>query len=204
MPLRDRAVIELEKDGRVGEFHLPGASTTNALEREMLFGARGQLVREAFSLLTGGGGGEGRAGFDLDAGQGRDQITLEFSHGSEGTYSPPLQWGDGSGEKPYDVTGGHAQDQEQALQWWARNSKTDSKNPGKLYWGGWSDGTYADSPGMFGEPIDVVVLDCTTTQDIDETARGIEFEGTVVVRRTQTTDLELPDGFDLSALVPDF
>lgn len=201
MPLRDRAVVELEKDGRTGEFHLPGASVTNGLEREMLFGARGQLAQGLFDLLTGTGGGEGSTGVDVDAGMGKDLITVEANHGSErDDYSPALKWGDGSGDEQWDIspTSGHPQDLQAVLQWYARNSTTDSKQPAKLYWGPYSDGTYAATGGIF-DPIDVVVLDCTTNWDVQE--RVSDYEVTITLRRTETfSDVE----FDLGSLVPDF
>lgn len=187
MPLRDRAVVVIEAEGRRGEFHLPGAESTNDLDREMLLGNGGQVISTLQDLIPFiGGGGTNRTGYNIDAGQGRDEYRLAFETGGERSYSPDLQWGDGSaGDTKWDADpqNDHPQKLEQIFQYYSRIGTTDSRRPAKLYWGEWSDGTYCDAPGVFGEPIDAVVLNLNTENKNDDPAG---FEGTATLARTDS------------------
>lgn len=198
MPLTDRAVLELDHADadRTGEFHLLGVEPTEQLERSSLFGNRGQIITQLSDVAPLVPTlGEEAAGYTIDAGAGEDLLTLSFE-GGPGRDDLDSQWGDGSGgtgqanATRWDATDADAITKAQILKWWARTSRTDSRNAARLYWGEWSDGTYADQAGIFDEPIDVVVRSVALTKSRDDPA---VFEGTVEVIRTGSFP-SFPDG----------
>lgn len=195
MVLRDRAVIVMERDGVVGEFHLPGAEETNDLDRQMLIGNRGQVISEILDVIPLlPGGGADAEGINIDAGQGQDTIRLEFDNGNERDYDPPLQWGDGStGTSPNDATGAHPQTKKQVLQHWARKSRTDSLNPARLHIGEWTDGRFG-APGIFGEPIECIIINVNTSWENDNPSH---FDGTVELMRTSSFP-DIPTDVDIA------
>jgi len=202
MPLRNKAVLELVGDpvtapdgtdaAGAGVFHLPATEDTTEFDKQMLIGNRGQALQELFSLAPiGGGQGANGAGYNLDFGQGLQTFQLSFKLVQDGDPVDPDQWGDGSGTPPLDATGEHRQTQLQTLSFWARTTRTGSARTAKLYWGDWTDGTYAASAGAFGRPIDVRIMSVTAPYLRDSPSLStpqIEFARTATVPEIVSND----------------
>jgi hypothetical protein len=181
MPLRNEAYLEVQGDSvtapdgtdasGAGVFHFPNVESTQEFTKQMLVGNRGQVISEIASLVPGSPGeGADGAGFNLDFGQGLQTFTLSFSLIEANT--EPTDWGDGSGSAPLDAASDGRQTQLQTLGWWARKTRTGSQNTAKLYWGDFSDGTYAASAGVFNGPINVRIVSVTLPYQKDEPSRS--------------------------------
>ena len=208
MALRDRAVLVVETtddndETRTGEFHLIAAESDSSLNREMLIGNRGQIISGLADVAPLVPDLFGNAeGVNIDAGQGQDELVLQFENGQErdAEADPAPQWGDGSGgTSRWDATGAHPQTKEQVLQWWLRTSSTDSRSPARLHWGEWTDGAINGEEGLFGEPIDCIVLSVDTDWEHDEPSA---FTGRVELLRTGSFP-EVEGGFDFDDILGD-
>jgi len=64
-----------------------------------------------------------------------------------------------------------------------------------LYWGEWSDGTYADSAGAFGRPMNVAIREASlSSPEIDQDVNS--FEGNLTVQRTSIFPEEVAETLD--------
>lgn len=201
MDLTNHAVLEVSNSDApndTGVFTLTSAELSASLEREMLIGARGQLITGLADIapFVPSLGTDG-AGIDIDAGQGNDQRTISFEvvpdeHGLDDDF----QWGDGSASGEWDAADADRKTQAEILQRYCRTSKTDSNNPATLHWGPFSDGTYGDSGPL--DPFEGIVLSLTTNFDRNDPS---VLEGTLELRRTTSfPDFEFDD---LPSLIPD-
>ena len=179
MPLYDRVVVEVEAFGRTGAFAFRGdLNPTRSLTKDYLVGGRGQVVSELYNQASDLDLGsilpdadlDRRAGFFLDAGAGSDQFQLSAEVGAG---DEDLPWGDGSSPagtvSEYDAAGDvHPIGKRDVLFRWLSQSRSDSGGQVKLYTGEWTDGTYADTAGVFGEPIPVALLEIRSEKPADQ------------------------------------
>ena len=118
-----------------------------------------------------------RSGFWLDAGAGSNRFQYTAAVGQS---DDSLRWGDGSSAPgsatPYDAAGDvSALTKRDVLYRWL-TARADSGGQMRLYTGEWSDGTYADSAGVYGEPIPVALLSVRTDAPPDEPDVTYTFE----------------------------
>ena len=195
MPLYDRVVIEIEAFDRIGAFAFRGDLSPNrTLNKDYLVGGRGQVVSELYnqasdivpSDILSDEDIDRRAGFFLDAGGGRNQFQLSAEVGAG---DGDLPWGDGSSAEgvvsEYDAAGEVAPlAKRDVLFRWLSQARSDSGGQVKLYTGEWTDGTYADTAGVYGEPISVALLEARSERDADDSAvvtYTMEFEQVALV-----------------------
>jgi hypothetical protein len=163
-----RAVLELDAEfgdpyGQVtGVFHMYGDVTFDAGVRTgFLLGGRGSTVNAVLQDTLGNGVPK-RKGVYVDLGGGQHTVQASFT-GWEGAVDKDgndLQWGaspDPSVNNLTTATGAGPLDQRDTFLNYLRVSTYDSFNPARLYTGEHSDGTYADSPGDWGEPLSVAI-----------------------------------------------
>jgi hypothetical protein len=94
-------------------------------------------------------GGEGRAGFTLDAGGGAAVATISWQgfEGSDG------RWGDGSDDPACDAEGDSVLRQISVFYQYLNQGTFDSENPAVLEWGEFEeDGVYSPFAVSFEEP----------------------------------------------------
>ena len=177
--LTNRFVLELDAFDRTAAFAFRGDfSPTRELTHEYLVGGRGQVLSTLYQQASDIDPTDilpdteipRRAGFFLDAGGGRStfQYTANVGVGDE-----DLQWGDESsadGEaNAYDATGDvDPVVKRDVLFRWLAEVRSDSSGKVRLYTGAWSDGTYADSAGVYGEPLPVALLSARAEKDPDD------------------------------------
>jgi hypothetical protein len=178
MPLHNKAVIEIDAFDRTGVFEFREHEPNRELTHDYLVGGRGQILTELYaqasdiapndilpdSALTR------RAGYYLDAGAGANRFpfTARVGRGDE-----DLRWGDGSSASgsanKYDAEGEVAPSTKRdVLTRWLAKARTDSGGQMRLYFGEWSDGTHASTPGVYGEPKTVVLISLRTDVPTDE------------------------------------
>jgi hypothetical protein len=164
----ERAVLELDANfgppfGTVtGVFHMYGDVSFDAGVRTgYLLGGTGStlnaVVQEALS-----DGEPKRKGIYVDLGGGQHTIQASFTGwtGATDADGNDLQWGSSPDPSVNDLTtatGASPLDQRDTFLNYLRVATFDSFNPGRLYTGEHSDGTYADSPGDWGEPLKVAM-----------------------------------------------
>ena len=180
MPLYDRTVLEVSAFDRTGVFEVKDHEPNRELTHDHLVGGRGQVLSELYAQATDidptdilpDADPPRRAGYFADAGAGRNQFTIsaDVGVGDEG-----LQWGDGSsadGEaNQYDATGDvNPAAKRDVLFRWLSEARMDSGGQALLYTGEWSDGTYADTPGVFGEPKPVALISLNAEKPKDDPA----------------------------------
>ena len=179
--LTDRFVLELDAFDRTAAFEFRGDfAPTRELTHEYLVGGRGDVLSTLYQQASDLDPTDilpdteipRRAGFFLDAGGGRStfQYTANVGVGDE-----DLQWGDGSsadGEaNQYDATGDvNPAAKRDVLFRWLAEARMDSGGQALLYTGEWSDGTYADTPGVFGEPKPVALNEMSAEKPKDDPA----------------------------------
>lgn len=212
MPLRDKAVLEIDIDGgsTTGEFHLKEDLTDSGTVTKMyLMSNRGQMFREAFDIGTDlladeveDADLENRKGYHVDGGSGHYRTTLSFAASSGD------RWGDGtSGTSKTDATGSDPIVMKQVFEWYVSQSKSDSSGGTRLYIGEWTDGTHSSSAGVFGQPMPVAINESNITDDPDNPS---SIEGSIELTWTSVfPDVDLngaiQDGLDdIAALIQDF
>ena len=220
MSLQNRAILEIDGgsdvyEGEAAVFEFRDIdSSREEIEPDHLIGGSGQVLSELYDqlserdptdLIPDRADLDRRAGYYVDGGAGRDSWTLSFEAGLD----EADRWGDGSSDvsDPTDVTRTDAQGSRPSakrdvlLQWIAQN-RVDSSGQARLYVSEWADGTHADEPGAFGEPIPVAILSASAEVSTETT-----LEGTLeVVRVSVFPDLtgaaeDLVD--ELGDLIPD-
>lgn len=155
----DTAFLEVEDttSTAVFEFHI-GLSTSGELDKSYLMGSRGQYITEIFNQTDIIGDIQStqdrRAGFWIDGGAGNYSERLQFESGLD-----DVQWGDGSGGTgpsnvtPRDASGADVKPltRYHVLSLWLSRTLTDSRNPARLYFGEWADGTHHADAGAFNQ-----------------------------------------------------
>ena len=204
--LTDRFVLELDAFDRTAAFEFRGDFTpTRELTHEYLVGGRGQTLSTLYQQASDVDPTDilpdteipRRAGFFLDAGGGRS--TFQYT-ANVGVGDDDLQWGDGSSAADnataYDASGDvDPVAKRDVLFRWLAEARSDSSGRVRLYTGAWSDGTYADSAGVYGEPLPVALLSARAEKQPDDptvVTYNFEFERVA----------EVPDAVD--AFVDDF
>jgi len=180
MPLYDRAVLEVSAFGRTGVFEMREHEPNRELTHDYLVGGRGQVLSELYAQATDldptdilpDADPPRRAGYFVDAGGGRNQFTISAT---VGVGDDDLQWGDGSsaaGEaNQYDATGDVRPGSKRDILFrWLAEARSDSGGQLQLYTGEWSDGTYADTAGVFGQPKPVALLSIRAEKPKDDPA----------------------------------
>jgi len=198
MPLRDRAILVLDRGGQTAEFEFDTASTEREeLEKEMLIGPTGGTLQTVADLAPFlGGDGVDAEELVVDAGLGSAQTTLSVDIIQRKSGNEAL-WGDGSRSPSDPITeddaaGGHPHAKFQILKYWLRTTRTDSESPATLHWGEWTDGTYG-SAGVFGAPAEVFVRSVSGSWQEDNPSR---IEATLTVQRADATPDIIPGGDD--------
>lgn len=180
MPLYDRAVLEVSAFDRTGVFEMREHEPNRELTHDYLVGGRGQVLSELYAQATDldptdilpDADPPRRAGYFVDAGGGRNQFTISAT---VGVGDDDLQWGDGSsaaGEaNQYDATGDVRPGSKRDILFrWLAEARSDSGGQLQLYTGEWSDGTYADTAGVFGQPKPVALLSIRAEKPKDDPA----------------------------------
>lgn len=200
MSLRDKAILEIEWDGRTGVFVMrEDLEDTEEAERNFLMAERGQYIQEIWSEIVDVSDAlpdpaDRRTGFHVDGGAGRHGWNLSWTT-SFG--EPDEQWGDGSSDpnddsdfSKYDATGCHPVVKKQVFANFIAQSRTDSWGQATLHIGEWTDGTYSDESGIFG-PAAVVIEEGRLEKSGQE---PISFDGTLQARRTELFPSFMPEG----------
>jgi hypothetical protein len=180
MPLYDRTVLEVSAFDRTGVFEMREHEPGRELTHDYLVGGRGQVLSELYAQASDldptdilpDADPPRRAGYFVDAGGGRNQFTISAT---VGVGDDDLQWGDGSsaaGEaNQYDATGDvKPVAKRDVLFRWLAEARSDSGSQVQLYTGEWSDGTYADTAGVFEQPKPVALLSVRAEKPKDDSA----------------------------------
>lgn len=176
MTLSNQAYLVVEDDTQeaVFEFHAE-LEITSDLDKAFIMSERGQYIREIFNqaniISDVDSVANRRAGYHIDGGAGSWQTTIDFEVQTENNVS----WGDGSGgsggsnvtKLDASGTGVDAVTRENIFELWMARSITDSRNPGRLHFGEWTDGRFNES-GVFGQPMPVAVTGHNVSTDTGE------------------------------------
>jgi len=178
MPLHQRAVLEIDAFNRTGVFEFrTDLDPTRELTHNHLVGGRGQILSELYRQVADRDPSDilpddltdRRAGFYVDAGAGMNKVTLSASVGRS---DDDLRWGDGSSTgdsaTAYDAEGAVSKFTKRAVLFRWLTARADSGGQMRLYTGEWSDGTHADSAGVYGEPIPVALQSVRAPAPADE------------------------------------
>jgi hypothetical protein len=180
MPLYDRAVLEVSAFDRTGVFEFREHEPGRELTHDYLVGGRGQVLSELYAQASDidptdilpDANPPRRAGYFVDAGGGRNQFTISAT---VGVGDEDLQWGDDSSAagkaNQYDATGDvNPAAKRDVLFRWLAEARSDSGSQVQLYTGEWSDGTYAETAGVFGQPKPVALLSVRAEKPKDDSA----------------------------------
>lgn len=175
---------------------------TSELEKNYTMGDRGQYIREFVNQtpFTGNINDEKdrRAGFYIDGGAGSWSHTLTFETGME-----DVRWGDGSGGTgPSNITQRDASGADvtgisraNIFDLWMARSTTDSRNPGWLYFGEWTEAdqnlTISTPDGAMGEAMPVAITNHSVETSVD--APGVCIGSVTMQRLTPFSDYNTPD-----------
>ena len=176
--LADRVVLTISAFGRTAAFEFRDHSPTREISREFLVGNRGAVVSTLYEQATDIDpteilpeiDNERRAGFHLDAGGGRSVVTIQADVGAG---DDGLRWGDGSSAAedatPYDAAGDvHPHSKRDVLLRYLSQARTDSGAQADLHIGEWTDGSFSESAGVYGEPIPVAIGEVRAESPKDE------------------------------------
>ena len=223
MPLRDRAILEIDLRGenRTGVFEFREVEDTREITREFIMSQRGQYVNEIWDFMfehDGIGdlpepeGVQRRAGYHIDGAAGSDTVAISFT----AALDQDLRWGDGSSDpddpedySEFDAQGSHVLVKRQVLAYYLREARTDSGGQARLHIGEWTDGEYSDDEGVFGEPINIVIPEASMERSENSPAT---IEGRLEVVRTsvvpdfaQELDDVVEDVVDVvESIIPDW
>jgi hypothetical protein len=162
--LTNTAYLVINDGSDTAAFKFEQFEPTHAVDKRFLLGGnRGEIIGELVDFLPQINSAN-TAGYVIDVGLGEEtfeyQVTLDVSDSPpwgvvDNNFDPVF--GGGSGKK----TSAHDGDpfaRAEILAQWVRGTvadSTDATGEAKLYKGNWTDGTFANSPGIFGEPIPV-------------------------------------------------
>ena len=202
--LENKAVLVVDALDRTAEFHMREIdSNVEEINRSFLLSERGQYLTEAVDfgadlipddLLESDPGR--RKGYHLDCGAGSRQLTLEFGYAVE----EDGQWGDGSGGTGpenvtiHDATGAHPQSAKDVFANYMAQGRSDSGGQTCLHIGEWTDGSFSDEEGVFGEPLTVAVNSARAERSGTDPSA---FSGTLEMTVTETYP-------DITGLIEDF
>ncbi|KDS91603.1 hypothetical protein FK85_00320 [Halorubrum saccharovorum] len=208
MSLHNKFTLEVQAFDRTGVFSFREHEPNRELTHDYLVGGQGQVIGSLYSQASNidptdilpDADLDRRAGFHLDAGAGKSAFNYT---GRVGAGDEDLRWGDGSSD-PGDTTAYDAagevppEAKRDVLYRWLAEARTDSGGQLLLYTGEWSDGTYADEPGVFGEPVPVALLSVRSEKSTDDPAvMSYTFE---MEKTTEVPDVdELVDDFTEAA-----
>jgi hypothetical protein len=185
----DTAYLEVEDNTSTAVFELSlGLRTSGELDKNYLMGSRGQYITEIFNVTDELGEIENdtvdrRAGFWVDGGAGNYSERIEFETGLEA-----VTWGDGSGGTgptnvtPRDASGADVKPltRYHILSLWLARTLTDSRNPARLYFGEWADGTHHPSSGAFNQAMPCAITNYQPElPDVNESPTS--FQGVIEV-----------------------
>jgi len=171
MTLTNSAYLFIDGSQTV-EFEFQSFDVQSAeLDKDLLLGGdTGQLLNELLDWVGIDDGADAK-GYTIDGGIGSDmwQLRIEPTAGEIGPWGPVSEQNGGllAGDT---FVAAHDKDpwtKAQVLKYWVRTERLDSLNSpdfgpasgtARLYIHEWSDGTYADEPGLFGEPVTVTPL----------------------------------------------
>lgn len=187
-------VLELDADfggsiGKVtGTFEMYGdTKVTENLRTGFLIGGRGSSVN---GIIEGyrNDGDPTRKGVHLDLGGGQHTFEVEFLgwEGATKDDGADVQWGYSSDPTVTDeatATGADPTTQVNVLMNYLRVGTYDSRAPGRLYWGEYTDGTYDSSAGLVGGPLEVAVESPSLTRKAGETTK---YDGSLTLVETLT------------------
>ena len=199
-------VVEDSTGEAVFEFHADLAHTSD-LEKSFIMAERGQYIREVFNQapVVGdiGDTQDRRAGFFIDGGAGSWGETIEFAADK----GENVRWGDGSGGTgpdnvtAKDATGANVSGitRSNVFELWMARTITDSRNPGRLHFGEWTDGRFPESDaGAMGQPMPVAVMNHNVSTDTDDPGR---LSGSVDVQHISLfADADPPDWLSQSSI----
>lgn len=207
----DTAYLELEDatDTALFEFNI-GLRTSGELDKNYLMGPRGQYLSEITNLTDSVGNidsvVERRSGFWVDGGAGNYSERIEFETGLE-----DVEWGDGSGGSGQaNVTARDASGQGvnpvaryHVLSLWLARTLTDSRNPARLYFGEWTDGSQAEhsSAGAFNQAMPCAVTNFQPEMADSDGEGPSSFRGVIEVSLlTPFADYTPPSWLENSAI----
>lgn len=184
MPLHDRAVLEVDAFNRTGVFEMRSHEPGRELTHDYLVGGRGQVISELYAQVSDidptdilpDADLDRRAGYYLDGGAGRNRFPFTAEVGvGDGDF----RWGDGSSSagsaNEYDAEGDVAPETKRdVLYRWLAEARTDSGGQLRLYFGEWSDGSYASTPGVYNEPKTVALISVRTDKPKDNPS-GVQY-----------------------------
>jgi len=224
MPLRNKCILEVDlrdSDGdlRTAAFAIrEDLNDTSEVTRQFLLGQRGQYLRKIWDIGSdilpddiadalpeeiATADLENRKGYHIDEGAG--EYSFQLSGKISADESP---WGDGSAAagdyNKYDASGENPLIvKKQIFDWAMAQTQSDSRGSTRLYLGEWSDGTYAESAGVFGEPLAVAIPESSVTNDPDDPSA---LEVTLTCRWTALLPKNaIQDTLDEAAeLIPDY
>ena len=176
--LTDRVVLTIDAFDRTAAFEFRDHSPTREISRSFLVGGRGSVISELYAQSTDldptdilpDFENERRASFFLDAGGGQSAITIQADVGKG---DKDLRWGDESsaaGEATaYDAEGDvHPHSKRDVLLRYLSQARTDSGAQAAIHIGEWTDGSFSESAGVYGEPIPVAIGEVRAESPKDE------------------------------------
>lgn len=195
MTLTDRVVLEVSAFNRTGVFAFRGdLEPTRELTHDYLVGGRGQVLSELYSQASDidptdilpDADTPRRAGYHVDAGAGVSSFTITAT---VGTGDGDLPWGDGSSDvgdaNAYDAAGDVAPKTKRDILFrWLAEGRSDSGGQMQLHTGEWTDGSYSDQAGVYGEPVPVALLNVRAEKKPDDSSvvtYTLEFERTAKI-----------------------
>lgn len=199
MTLTEKAYLVVDDGTTEGVFELKiGLEETSTLEKQYIMSNRGQFITAVYEEIFGSDnapdleGVERRRGYHIDGGAGDWEEQLEFQTGLE-----DVTWGDGSADPERDASGPdvHPVTRKQVMEYWISRTRTDSSNPGKLYYGEWTDGRFEGTSGAFGRPMNVSIRDFSiSAPELREDVNTME--GQITVTRTALFPESITDRID--------
>ena len=175
--LTNTAYLTIEDGSDTAAFRFEQFEPANTLDKRFLLGGnRGEIIGELVDFIPQVNSANA-AGYVVDVGLGREtfeyQVHLDVSDSPpwgvvDDNYDPVFGGGSGFKTSAHD---GEPLTRAEILSQWVRGTLVDSADgtgSAFLYKGNWTDGTFADSPGVFGEPIPVAPSTVETRRSPDD------------------------------------
>jgi len=182
MPLTSEAYLVIEDDNEdVGAFQFESFEPSATLSKQFLIGGnRGEIIGEIADFVPGINS-DNSSGYLVDVGLGEERFEylVRLTPEDDGPWGvvdankQPIPGGTAGGNK----VSAHSADpltRAEVLSEWVRGTLIDSvSNSGtaSLYKGNWTDGTFADSAGLFGGPLPVAPESVEIRRDPEEPSR---------------------------------
>jgi hypothetical protein len=180
MTLENRIILEMDVEDSNGETHTgvfpirEDLNITGEISRKYLMSNRGSYLRKIYDVGTDllpeevtDASLEDRKGYYVDGGAGRYSQTFS---GVVAYDEDP--WGDGSSNEgesnKWDASGTVSLTaKKQVFEWYIAQVPSDSRGLTRAHYGGWTDGTYSDSAGVFESPMPVAIPESSVANDPD-------------------------------------